>query len=70
MEANLEVHPEATLPQRREFLRRVDEISLSESTISRMLRSIVPEALEAERLVFLNETEARAHRAGVPVCLG
>ena len=38
LEANLEDHPEATLPQRREFLRRVCGVSLSDSTVSRMLR--------------------------------
>ena len=38
LEANLEEHPEATLPQRREFLRRVCGVSVSDSTVSRMLR--------------------------------
>jgi transposase len=38
LEANLEDHPEATLPQRREFLRRVCGVSVSDSTVSRMLR--------------------------------
>ena len=38
LEANLEEHPEATLPQRREFLRRVCAVSVSDSTVSRMLR--------------------------------
>ena len=38
LEANLEEHPEATLPQRCEFLRRVRGVSLSVSTVSRMLR--------------------------------
>jgi transposase len=38
LEANLEEHPEATLPQRREFLRRVGGVWVSDSTISRMLR--------------------------------
>jgi transposase len=37
LEANLEEHPEATLPQRREFLRRVCGVSVSDSTVSRML---------------------------------
>ena len=38
LEADLEEHPEATLPQRREFLRRVCGVSVSDPTISRMLR--------------------------------
>ncbi len=38
LEADLEEHPEATLPQRREFLRRVCAVSVSDSTVSRMLR--------------------------------
>ncbi len=38
LEANLEEHPEATLPQRREFLQRVCGVSVSDSTVSRMLR--------------------------------
>jgi transposase len=37
LEANLEEHPEATLPQRREFLRRVCGVSVSDSTVSRTL---------------------------------
>ena len=40
LEANLEEHPEATLPQRREFLRRVCGVSVSDSTISRTLRRL------------------------------
>ena len=38
LEANLEEHPEATLPQRREFLQQVCGVSVSDSTVSRMLR--------------------------------
>ena len=38
LEANLEDHPEVTLPQRCEFLRRVCGVSVSDSTVSRMLR--------------------------------
>ena len=38
LEANLEDHPEVTLPQRGEFLRRVCGVSVSDSTVSRMLR--------------------------------
>jgi transposase len=38
LEANLEEHPEAPLPQRREFLRRVCGVSVSDSTVSRMLK--------------------------------
>jgi transposase len=38
LEANLEDHPEATLSQRCEFLRRVCGVSVSDSTVSRMLR--------------------------------
>ncbi len=40
LEANLKEHPEATLPQRREFLRQVCGVSVSDSTISRMLRRL------------------------------
>src|SRR5215207_5384470 len=40
LEANLEEHPEATLPQRREFLQRVCGVSVSDSTVSRMLRRL------------------------------
>jgi transposase len=40
LEANLEEHPEATLPQRREFLQQVCGVSVSDSTISRMLRRL------------------------------
>jgi transposase len=38
LEANLEEHPEATLPQRCEFLRRVRGVSVSVCTVCRMLR--------------------------------
>ncbi len=38
LEANLEEHPEVTLSQRSEFLRRVCGVSVSDSTVSRMLR--------------------------------
>jgi transposase len=38
LETNLEEHPEATLPQRREFLRRVCGVSVSDSTVSRMFK--------------------------------
>jgi transposase len=38
LEANLEERPEATLPQRREFLRQVCGVSVSDSTVSRTLR--------------------------------
>jgi transposase len=37
LEANLEEHPEATLPQGREFLRRVCGVSVSDSTVCRTL---------------------------------
>jgi transposase len=37
LEADLEDRPEATLPQRREFLRRVCGVPVSDSTVSRML---------------------------------
>ena len=40
LEANLEEHPEATLPQRREFLQRAYGVAVSDSTISRMLRRL------------------------------
>ena len=38
LEANLEEHPEATLPQRREFLRQVRGVEVSDSTVSRILK--------------------------------
>jgi transposase len=38
LEANLEEHQEATLPQRREFLQLVCGVSVSDSPVSRMLR--------------------------------
>jgi transposase len=37
LEADLEERPAATLPQRREFLRRVARVRVSDSTVSRML---------------------------------
>jgi transposase len=40
LEADLEEHPAATLSERREFLRRVAGLSLSESTLSRMVRRL------------------------------
>jgi transposase len=38
LEADLKERPAATLPQRREFLRRVRGVEVSDSTLSRMLR--------------------------------
>jgi transposase len=38
LETNLEKHPEATLSQRREFLRRVRGVEVSDSTVSRVLK--------------------------------
>ena len=38
LEADLEERPAATLPQRREFLRRACRVRVSDSTISRMLK--------------------------------
>ena len=38
LEADLRERPAATLPERREFLRRARGVSVSDSTISRMLR--------------------------------
>ncbi len=38
LEADLEERPTATLPQRREFLRRMAGVRVSDSTVSRMLR--------------------------------
>jgi transposase len=38
LEADLRERPAATLPQRREFLRRARGVSVSDSTVSRMLR--------------------------------
>jgi transposase len=38
LEADLEERPAATLPERREFLRRLAGVSVSDSTVSRMLR--------------------------------
>jgi transposase len=40
LEADLEERPAATLSERREFLRRVAGLSLSESTLSRMVRRL------------------------------
>jgi transposase len=40
LEEDLEERPAATLRQRREFLRRVAGVSLSESTVSRILRRL------------------------------
>ncbi len=38
MESDLEERPAATLPQRREFLRRMVGVRVSDSTVSRMLK--------------------------------
>ena len=38
LEADLEERPAATLPQRREFLRRVRGVEVSDSTVSRVLK--------------------------------
>jgi transposase len=38
LEADLKERPSATLPQRREFLRRVRGVEVSDSTVSRMFR--------------------------------
>ena len=40
LERDMEERPAATLPQRREFLRRLAGISVSDSTVSRMLRRL------------------------------
>jgi transposase len=40
LEADLRERPAATLPQRREFLAQVAGVSVSDSTISRMLRRL------------------------------
>jgi transposase len=40
LEADLEERPAATLSERREFMRRVAGLSVSESTVSRMLRDL------------------------------
>lgn len=40
LEADLEGRPAATLPQRREFLARVAGVSVSDSTVSRMLKRL------------------------------
>jgi transposase len=40
LEADLEERPAATLSERREFLRRVAGLSVSESTVSRMVRRL------------------------------
>ena len=40
LEADLEEHPAATLSERREFLRRVVGLSVSKSTVSRMVRRL------------------------------
>ena len=38
LESDLEERPAATLPQRREFLRRVHGVEVSDSTVSRVLK--------------------------------
>jgi transposase len=40
LEADLAERPGATLPQRREFLRRVAGVEVSDSTVSRMLKRL------------------------------
>jgi transposase len=40
LEADLEERPAATLPQRREFLRRACGLEVSDSTVSRMLKRL------------------------------
>ena len=40
LEADLEERPAATLPQRREFLRRVRGVEVSDSTVSRVLKRL------------------------------
>ena len=40
LDADMEEHPAATLSERREFLKRVAGISVSESTVSRALRRL------------------------------
>ena len=40
LEADLEERPAATLPERREFLRRVCGVWVSDSTVSRMLKRL------------------------------
>jgi transposase len=40
LEADLEERPAATLVERREFLKKVAGVSVSESTVSRMLRRL------------------------------
>ena len=40
LESDLEERPAATLPQRREFLRRVAGVRVSDSTVSRMLKRL------------------------------
>jgi transposase len=40
LEADLEERPAATLPQRREFLRRTCGVWVSDSTVSRMLKRL------------------------------
>jgi transposase len=40
LEADLEERPSATLPQRREFLRRVAGVEVSDSAVSRVLKRL------------------------------
>jgi transposase len=40
LESDMEERPEATLPQRREYLQKVAGVRVSESTVSRMLRKM------------------------------
>ncbi len=40
LEVDLNTRPAATLPEKREFLERVERVRVSDSTISRMLRRL------------------------------
>jgi transposase len=56
LEANLKEHPEATLPQRREFLGRVRGVEVSDSTVSRILKKRMGWSRKNDRWVRARET--------------
>jgi transposase len=57
LQADLEERPAATLPERREFLARVAGVSVSDSTVSRMLNRM-GWSRKKDRWVFQNATSS------------
>jgi transposase len=57
LEADLEERPAATLPERREFLARVAGVSVSDSTVSRMLNRM-GRSRKKDRWVCQNATSS------------